>query len=92
HDGQAAAALQKFASEKSSAAMLKQAAMVLAFHAFKAKGEDARARQCANAVWTEAESARKQLEAMGERPLGNESTYNAPAKAPVREKATATAR
>ena len=91
-DTQAASALQKIGAEKSSAAVLKQAATVLAFHAFKARGEDARARQCANAVWTEAEGARKHLEAMGERPLGGEAVFAAPAKAPAREKVTATAR
>ncbi len=91
-DAQAAAALQKFAGEKSSAAVIKQAAMVLAFHAFKARSEDARARQCANAMWAEAESARKHLEAMGERPLGGEAAFAAPAKAVTREKATAGAR
>jgi len=89
-EDQALGTLHKIASEKPSAAGLKQIAMVMLFHAQKARGDGDRARQTANAVWAEAESARKHLNAMGERTLGAEVSPAAPAKSPAREKAAAT--
>jgi len=81
------ATLAKLAADKGSAP-LKHIAMALVFHAHKARGDSARAREAANAMWVEAESGRKQLQAMGERPLGGDAAAaRAPAKA--REKATA---
>ena len=85
-DPAALSALHKLAGEK-SAGGLKQVAMALLFHAYKARGDETRARQTANAVWNEAESARKDLQAMGERTLGGESALPVPAKAGAREKA-----
>ena len=86
-DPHALAALSRIAGDKGNA-VLKQMATALLFHAYKAKGDAARAREAANALWGEAESGRKQLQAMGERPLaGGESPARAPAR--VREKAAA---
>jgi hypothetical protein len=59
------------------------------FHACKARGDAAKARQAAAAIWAESEGGRKQLEAMGERPLGNAPAL-APQKASARDKAAAT--
>ena len=89
-DSNALATLHKLAGEKGSAAILKQVAMVLLFHVYKARGDAARTRQTANAIWREADAARKQLQAMGERSLGAEVSLPAPAKASAREKAAAT--
>ena len=63
------AALQKAAADKSQGGQ-RHLAMVMLFHALRARGDVARARQAANAVWAEAEAGRKHLQAMGERPLG----------------------
>lgn len=83
---QAIAALQRLATEKGG---IRQLALVLVFHALKAAREEERARQAAGAIWAEAEVARKQLEAMGERPLAGGVTAATPAKSGAREKATA---
>lgn len=84
-DPHAFATLSKFAGDKANA-LSRQIAIALLFHAYKARGDLARAREAANALWAEAESGRKQLQAMGERPLGGEPTR---ATAKAREKAAA---
>lgn len=89
NDAQALAGIHKAATEKSAAA-LRQVAMVALFHAYKARGDLVRARQAANAIWTEAEGGRKQLLAMGERALGADTALPAPSKAGAREKAAVT--
>ena len=90
-DKNALASIHKLATEKATPAILKQVAMAILFHACKARGDEARARQAANAVWTEAEAARKHLEAMGERPLVKDFPAPGPVKSSARERA-ATAR
>jgi DNA-binding CsgD family transcriptional regulator len=87
-DDHALGALQKAAQDKAGGQ--RQLPLVMVFHASKARGDADRARQAAHALWNEAESARKHLEAMGERPLGP-SAAAAPAagKTPAREKAAA---
>ena len=85
-DGHALATLAKYAGDKAGTPS-KQIALALVFHAYKARGDLSRAREAANALWSEAEGARKQLHAMGEKPFGGEAPAKAPAKA--REKATA---
>jgi DNA-binding CsgD family transcriptional regulator len=88
-DAESSAKLQALAQEKSTPALVKQVALALLFHAHAARRESAKARVSANALWTEAEAAKQQLIAMGERPFG-QAARTAPAKrAPVREKATA---
>ena len=88
-DAPALATLGRIAADKANLP-LKHLAMALLFHAYKARGDSVRAREAANALWVEAESGRKQLQAMGERPLGG-AEAPAPARVPVkaREKATA---
>ncbi len=88
-DSQALATLHKMTGEKTASA-IRQLAMVLLFQVYKARGDEARARQAANAVWNEAETARKHLQAMGERPLGADVPPAAPSKASPREKVAAT--
>lgn len=85
---QSAAQLPRLAAEKGLSPGLRQMALVLAFHACKAARDDARACQAATAVWAEAEAARRQLEAMGERPLAGGPTAS-PARSGAREKAAA---
>lgn len=67
--GPGLARLQK-ATEGTAQAPLRQLAMVLLFHAARARRDLDRARQVANALWAEAESARKDLQAMGDQALG----------------------
>ena len=88
-EGDAAAgldALHQLASEK-SAAGVRQVALVALFHAYVAHRDFERARRTANAVWFEAESARQQLQAMGDRSLSLPASAPAPAKQAVRRPA-----
>ena len=89
NDTHALATLHKVATEKATTAVLKQVAMALLFHAYRERGDMARARQSANAIWSEADGARKHLQAMGERAFGMETALPAPARAPAKEKAAA---
>ncbi|HET7729444.1 MAG TPA: LuxR C-terminal-related transcriptional regulator [Usitatibacter sp.] len=89
--------LHEVANEKSAPAVVKQLAMALLYHAYVMRGDAERARGTANALWTEAESARQQLAAMGERSLGAVRHVPSPAKpvarkAGVKEKEKAVAR
>lgn len=68
-DGNGLGAVHRLATDKAAPAVARQVAMALLFHAYKARKDPERARQTANALWAEAESARKHLQAMGERPL-----------------------
>ena len=70
-DPHAFATLTKLAGDKPGSPS-KQIALALLFHAYKTRGDSPRAREVANTLWAEAEGARKQLQAMGERPLGAE--------------------
>ena len=85
-DPHAFATLSKFAADKTNPAS-RQVALAFLFHAHKARGDSPRAREVANALWAEAESARKQLQAMGEKPFGGGDAVKAAVK--PREKATA---
>jgi hypothetical protein len=78
------AQLQELANEKAASPALKQIAMVLIFHTHAVRRDFERARVAANAVWAEAESARQQLQAMGERPLGVAKPAPAAQKSPKR--------
>ena len=84
--------LHELATEKAASAPLRQLASVLLFHAYAARRDFDRARSMASAVWAEAESARQQLQAMGERPLGPHRTEPSPVnsakRAGLREKVT----
>jgi hypothetical protein len=80
-------------AESPNAPILRQVAMACLFHAYRARKDNARAHATANAIWSEAEKTRQQLEAMGVRPLARDAALPHPtrsgAKASSREKATA---
>jgi DNA-binding CsgD family transcriptional regulator len=80
-------------AESPNAPMLRQVAMVCLFHAYRARRDGVRALATANAIWSEAEKTRQQLEAMGVRPLARDAALphptRSPAKASSREKVTA---
>ena len=89
--------LYQLASENASAQGIRQVAMVALFHAYKARKDSERARATAEAIWSEAEATRRQIEAMGVRPFPRDAAVPAPAgkvvaRAPsaAREKATVT--
>jgi len=73
-------ALQEIAGDSARAPLVKQAALVALFHAARARKDAERAQRAADALWTEAESARQQLEAMGVRPLTRESAVGRAAR------------
>ncbi len=73
-------ALHQAAVEKTANPAVRQLALVLLFHAHRARKDSDGARETANAIWWEAENARRQLEAMGVRPLGREAEVPKPGK------------
>lgn len=83
----AMAALYKAATDGAGSPAHRQAAMVMLFHAYRLRKDALRARQTANALWAEAESARRELEAMGDRPLAPATLVPVPDKAAVRQPA-----
>ena len=91
----ALASLYHLAAEQSTSPVLRHLAMVALYYAYRARKDLGRARETANAIWTEAEATHQHLRAMGERPLGRESAVPPPeglrAKglAAYREKVTA---
>jgi DNA-binding CsgD family transcriptional regulator len=89
--GPGLARLQK-ATEGSAPAAFRQLAMVTLFHAARSRRDPDRARQVANALWSEAEAARKDLQAMGDQALGPARVPTPAAKASAREKEKAAAR
>jgi DNA-binding CsgD family transcriptional regulator len=82
-DGEAEglAELHALSTEKAG---VRQVAMVLLYHAYVACKDLERARKTANAIWAEAEAAKQQLIAMGERPFATPRSVPAPEKAPAR--------
>jgi len=93
HNAEAGLTSLHHVAESPSAPILRQVAMVCLFHAYRARRDSARAHATANAIWSEAEKTRQQLEAMGVRPLARDAALPHPtrstAKAPSREKVTA---
>ena len=83
-DGDDLAELHSLCTEKGG---IKQVAMVLLFHAYAMRKDAERARKTANVVWAEAEAAKQQLIAMGERPFATPRSAPAPEKATVRRQA-----
>jgi DNA-binding CsgD family transcriptional regulator len=79
------------ASEKTTNVVVRQLAMVALFHVYRQRKDVMRARDTANVVWREAEGARRELEAMGVRPLSREVSLPRPGKLArtAREKAAA---
>ena len=96
HDEASLTTLYNQASEASANPVASHIAMVMLFHAYRARKDVERARGTANAIWAAAEAARQHLEAMGVRPLGRDMALPRPAKstarepAPPREKVAAT--
>lgn len=78
------AALYPLAAEGAGRGELRHLAMVALFHAYRARKDADRARATANAIWAEAEAVRRQLEAMGVRPLSREVPVPGPGKAAVK--------
>jgi DNA-binding CsgD family transcriptional regulator len=62
---------------------IRHASLVALFHVHRHRDDLDRARDAANALWTDAEQVRRQLQAMGERGLGDEVQVPEP-PAPVR--------
>jgi DNA-binding CsgD family transcriptional regulator len=71
--------LYHLAVQKTAKPVFRQLAMVSLYWAYRSAKDPERARDTANALWVEAESARQQLQAMGERPLGREAAVPQPA-------------
>jgi DNA-binding CsgD family transcriptional regulator len=67
------AALHALAAENGRAPALKQLAIAALYHVYRGRKQLEQARQTADALWAEAETARQQLEAMGVRPLAREA-------------------
>lgn len=83
--------IHHLATERTTNVPVKQLAIVALFHAYRHRKDSVRARDTANVLWAEAETARRELEAMGVRPLSREVTLPRPARVSrsAREKAAA---
>ena len=86
----ALASMHEVASDKGRSPVMKQIAMAALFQVYRLRKQLDAARQTADALWAEAESARQQLEAMGVRPLACEAAL--PATGAVRDASGAIAR
>jgi DNA-binding CsgD family transcriptional regulator len=82
-DTAALGAIYRAATEAGNASQ-RQSAMVMLFHAYRLRKDLPRARQTANAIWAEAETARRELEAMGDRPLAPATLVPLPDKVAAR--------
>jgi len=82
------AKVARIASDRIASPATRQLAMVLVFHAYRARKDSDRARQAAGVIWLESEEARRDLQAMGDRALAGKPA--AAARAGTREKAAAT--
>ena len=72
-NGQAVAALDQLAAKNAAKPVLRQLVSVALFHIHKMQGEAARARECANAIWVDAETARQHLQSIGVKFLTDEN-------------------
>jgi DNA-binding CsgD family transcriptional regulator len=77
----AMSSMHQAAVDKGANPVVRQLAMVLLFHAHRLRKDSDGARETANAIWSEAENARRQMEAMGVRPLGRDVSIPRPGKA-----------
>ena len=73
-------------AEASPTSPLKQTAMVALYYAYKGRKDSERARATANAIWAEADAARRQLEAVGVRPLDRDAVLPGSGKPAARRK------
>ena len=83
-DDEAMGTLHQLATERSAHSPAKHLALVALFHAYRQRKDAPRAREAANVLWVEAESARRQLEAMGVRPLARDASLPRPGRTPAR--------
>ena len=83
--------IHHLAAERTTNVPIRQLAIVALFHVYRHRKDAVRARDAANVLWAEAESARRELEAMGVRPLSREAALPRPARVSrsAREKAAA---
>jgi DNA-binding CsgD family transcriptional regulator len=83
-EGEGTDGLAELHSLTTEKAGVRQVAMVVLFHAYASRKDAERARKTANAIWNDAEAAKQQLVAMGERPFATTRGTPAPEKAPAR--------
>lgn len=81
-------ALHQLAAGAKTKPTFRHLVSVALFHIYKMRGDVDRARACANAIWSEAESVRQQLQAVGDRTLAVDSRLPEP---PVYSRATLSA-
>ncbi len=79
-EAEALLAAYHLAVEAVGAPAVRQLAMVVLFHLHRARRDAERARATADAIWSEAEATRQQLEAMGVRPLPRDAQLPRPAR------------
>lgn len=84
HAADRLAGLYRIAADSSAKPVPRHAALVSLYWAYRARNEIDAARATANALWAEAENAREQLQAMGDRPLDARQGPPAPAAAKAR--------
>jgi DNA-binding CsgD family transcriptional regulator len=72
--------LYEAATQRAGNPAVRQLALVFLFHAHRGRKDTDGARETANAIWGEAENARRQLEAMGVRPLGRDAEVPKPGR------------
>ena len=70
---QAVAALTQLAAKNAAKPVFRQMVSVALFHIHKMRGDTARARECANAIWVDAEAARQHLQSIGVKFLTDEN-------------------
>jgi DNA-binding CsgD family transcriptional regulator len=80
-------ALHRAVSGAAEHTLTRQAGIVALYHAYRAHGDADRAKAAAHALWAEAENARQQLQAMGERPFPREVTLPEPAAGDAKDSA-----
>ena len=83
-EDEAVSTIHHLAAERSSNTPVKHLALVALYYVYLQRKDAARARETANVLWSEAESARRQLEAMGVRPLSRDSSLPRPGRAIAR--------
>lgn len=87
--GEGLAALQKLAASSSTPGPLRHVAIASVFHVQRMRGDADAAVRAADALWQEAERSRRELEAMGVRPLASRAASPVPDEDRGRNTATA---
>lgn len=89
-DDDGLAAVQRLAAASPTPRPLRHVAWACLFHAHRMRGNAAAATRAADALWQEAEASRRELEAMGVRPLARRAAH--PASGEEQDKSAAAAR